>query len=246
MLFDGIAALFYPTPQEHLNGMWKIIKKLPPSPPPRCVHVLPFLYRHRHPRPCTTYTPSRHVRVHLYLGWHPGCDETEFVMRHSALVSDFPLDRSGRLALSRVTAKWALHGCAVSPPSWACVVARTLCSTWDCWGLQPIDACRRAKFDTVHPEYISPLAIRVLTETEGVLKLFGACSLAHTVHSFMTALQNPPHQRVRSRCATSGSGSSPHTTIFCCRCTTRRSAGSRIRSGWWRRYVSRLVSGGLR
>ncbi|KAN0091470.1 hypothetical protein V8E55_005036 [Tylopilus felleus] len=123
-LFDGITALFYRTPQEHLNGMWKIIKKLPPSPPPR------------------------HVRVHLYVGWKPGCDETEFVMRHSALVGDFPLDRSGCLSLARVNSKWALHGCA------------------------PIDPCRRAKFDTAHPEYISPLALRVLTETEGVLKLF--------------------------------------------------------------------------
>ena len=47
MPFDGIKALFYPTPQEHLNGMWKIIKKLPPSPPPRCVGVdVPFLYTH--------------------------------------------------------------------------------------------------------------------------------------------------------------------------------------------------------
>ncbi|KAH0828118.1 aspartic peptidase domain-containing protein [Lanmaoa asiatica] len=124
MPFDGIAALFYRTPQEHLNEMWKIIKTLPLSPPPR------------------------HVRVHVYLGWEPGCDETEFVMRHSALVADFPLERSGRLALAHVKSKWALHGCA------------------------PIDPCRRARFDTVHPEYISPLAIRVLTETEGVLKLF--------------------------------------------------------------------------
>ena len=41
---------------------------------------------------------------------------------------------------------------------------------------QPIDPCRRAKFDTAHPEYISPLALRVLTETEGVLKLFGGFS----------------------------------------------------------------------
>ncbi|KAG8214187.1 hypothetical protein J3R82DRAFT_10976 [Butyriboletus roseoflavus] len=125
MPFDGIAALFYRTPREHLNGMWKIIKKLPPSPPPR------------------------HVRVHVYLGWKPGCDETEFVMRHSALVADFPLDRSGRLALARVKSKWALQGCV------------------------PIDPCRRVKFDTIHPGYISPLAIRVLTESEGVLKLFG-------------------------------------------------------------------------
>lgn len=39
-LFDGITALFYRTPQEHLNGMWKIIKKLPPSPPPRYVRTL--------------------------------------------------------------------------------------------------------------------------------------------------------------------------------------------------------------
>ncbi|KAF8554784.1 acid protease [Imleria badia] len=124
MSFDGLTALFHPTPQEYLNGMWKRVKKLPPSPPPR------------------------HVRVHVYLGWQPGCDETEFVMRHSALVGDFPLDRAGRLALARVRAKWALRGCA------------------------PIDPCRRAKFDTAHPEYISPLAIRVLTETEGVLKLF--------------------------------------------------------------------------
>ena len=34
MPFDGITALFHPTPQEYLNGMWKIVKKLPPSPPP--------------------------------------------------------------------------------------------------------------------------------------------------------------------------------------------------------------------
>ena len=39
MPLDGIAALFYRTPQEHLNGMWKIIKRLPPSPPPRSVPV---------------------------------------------------------------------------------------------------------------------------------------------------------------------------------------------------------------
>ena len=75
------------------------------------VFCVPYPYP---PFPCTTYTPNRHVRVHLYLGWHPGCDETEFVMRHSALVGDFPLDRSGRLALSRVKAKWGLRGCAVS------------------------------------------------------------------------------------------------------------------------------------
>ncbi|KAI9571568.1 hypothetical protein HD554DRAFT_2036517 [Boletus coccyginus] len=133
MPFDGITALFHPTPQEYLNGMWKIVKKLPPNPPPR------------------------HVRVHVYLGWRPGCDETEFVMRHSALVGDFPLDRFGRLSLSRVKAKWALRGCAVG-------VFFT--------SFQPIDPCRRTKFEPVHPEYISPLAIRVLTETEGVLKLF--------------------------------------------------------------------------
>ena len=64
--------------------------------------------------PCTTHVPNRHVRVHLYVGWKPGCDETEFVMRHSALVGDFPLDRSGCLSLARVNSKWALHGCAVS------------------------------------------------------------------------------------------------------------------------------------
>ncbi|KAF8444968.1 hypothetical protein L210DRAFT_3531622 [Boletus edulis BED1] len=123
-MLDRITALLYPTPQEYLNGMWKFVKTLPPDAPPK------------------------HVRVHVYLGWTHGCDETEFVMRHSALVGDFPLDRAGRLSLARVKAKWALRGCA------------------------PIDPCRRAKFDTVHPEYISPLAIRVLTETEGVLKLF--------------------------------------------------------------------------
>lgn len=39
MPLDGIVALFYRTPQEHLNGMWKIIKRLPPSPPPRSVPV---------------------------------------------------------------------------------------------------------------------------------------------------------------------------------------------------------------
>lgn len=35
--FDGLTALFYRTPQEHLNGMWKIVKALPSSPPPRYV-----------------------------------------------------------------------------------------------------------------------------------------------------------------------------------------------------------------
>lgn len=59
------------------------------------------------------HASNRHVRVHLYLGWKPGCDETEFVMRHSALVGDFPLDRSGHLSLARVKSKWALRGCAV-------------------------------------------------------------------------------------------------------------------------------------
>ena len=112
MPFDGIAALFCPTPQEHLNEMWKIIKKLPPSPPPRCVRVRVL---RAVPVPTVLVHDNRHVRVHLFLGWHPGCDETEFVMRHSALVGDFPLDRSGRLALSRVKAKWGLRGCAVSP-----------------------------------------------------------------------------------------------------------------------------------
>lgn len=51
-------------------------------------------------------------------------------------------------------------------------------------GVQPIDPCRRVQFDTAHPEYISPLAIRVLTENEGVLKLFGmSSSSVVTTHS---------------------------------------------------------------
>ena len=106
MPFDGLTALCYPTPQEHLNSMWKLIKTLPPCPPPRSVCPPP--------RPTSrTLTSPRHVRVHLYLGWAPGCDETEFVMRYSALVADFPLDRFGRLPLARVRSKWALRGCAV-------------------------------------------------------------------------------------------------------------------------------------
>ena len=89
MAFDGLTALFHPTPQEHLNDMWRRVKKLPPCPPPK------------------------HVRVHVYLGWQPGCDDTEFVMRHSALVGDFALDRAGRLVLAKVRDRWALRGCAV-------------------------------------------------------------------------------------------------------------------------------------
>ncbi|KAG9316874.1 hypothetical protein JVU11DRAFT_2950 [Chiua virens] len=147
MFLDGITALFHKTPQEHLNGMWKIIKKLPPTP------------------------PSSHVRVHVYLGWTPGCDDTEFVMRHSALVADFPLDHAGRLSLARVTSKWTLRGCT------------------------PIDPCRRAPFELVQPGYLSPLAIRVLTD-EGVVKLFeptpseGTLAMRDRRLRFVTALDN--------------------------------------------------------
>ncbi|KAF9235261.1 hypothetical protein BU15DRAFT_51560 [Melanogaster broomeanus] len=117
-------SIFFRTPQEHLNNMWKNGERLPQSPPPR------------------------HVRVHLYVGWREGCDETEYFMSHAALKGDFPLEPSGYLSLARVKSKWGLENCAA------------------------IDPTRRMKFDSSKPDYLSPLAIKVLTDNSGVLKLF--------------------------------------------------------------------------
>ncbi|KIK97637.1 hypothetical protein PAXRUDRAFT_204762 [Paxillus rubicundulus Ve08.2h10] len=117
-------SVFFRTPQEHLNNMWKKGNGLPQSPLPG------------------------HVRVHLYVGWSEGCDETEFIMSHAAIKGDFPLEPSGHLSLSHVKSKWGLENCAA------------------------IDPTRCMKFDSSNPDYLSPLAIRVLTDKSGVLKLF--------------------------------------------------------------------------
>ncbi|KAF9222429.1 hypothetical protein BS17DRAFT_783699 [Gyrodon lividus] len=121
---ESTPSIFFRTPQEHLNNAWKKGKGLPESPPPG------------------------HVRVHLYVGWSEGCDETEFLMSHTALKGDFPVEPSGYLSLARVKSKWGLENCAA------------------------IDPARRMMFDSSNPNYLSPLAIRVLTDNSGVLKLF--------------------------------------------------------------------------
>ncbi|KAH7920605.1 hypothetical protein BV22DRAFT_790886 [Leucogyrophana mollusca] len=117
-------SVFVKTPQEHLEYSWNHRLTLPSDPLPG------------------------HVRVCFYTDWNEGLDESDLVVRWSALRADVPLEPSGDLDLGRVRKMWGLEKCA------------------------PIHPDRRIPFEPQHPDHLSSLAVGVLTDEEGVLKLF--------------------------------------------------------------------------
>lgn len=92
--------------------------------------------------------PERHVRVYLFLEWQEGRDDKELLDGLLYLKADVPLEPTGKLSLLRIRAMWGLENCI------------------------PIDQYRRMAFKAAHPHYLSPIAIGVLADENGVLKLF--------------------------------------------------------------------------
>ncbi|KAI6116048.1 hypothetical protein F5141DRAFT_975422, partial [Pisolithus sp. B1] len=92
--------------------------------------------------------PERHVRVYLFLEWQEGRDDKELLDNLLYLKADVPLEPTGKLSLLRIREMWGLEKCV------------------------PIDQCRRMAFKSAHSDYLSPIAIGVLADENGVLKLF--------------------------------------------------------------------------
>ncbi|KAI6168658.1 hypothetical protein EDD17DRAFT_633677 [Pisolithus thermaeus] len=92
--------------------------------------------------------PERHVRVYLFLEWQEGQDDKELLDNLLYLKADVPLEPTGKLSLLRIQEMWGLEKCV------------------------PIDQCRRMAFKSAHSDYLSPIAIGVLADENGVLKLF--------------------------------------------------------------------------
>ncbi|KAI5986883.1 hypothetical protein EDD15DRAFT_2372955 [Pisolithus albus] len=92
--------------------------------------------------------PERHVRVYLFLEWKEGCDDKELLDGLLYLKADVPLEPTGKLSLLRIREMWGLENCI------------------------PIDQCRRMAFKSADSDYLSPIAIGVLADENGVLKLF--------------------------------------------------------------------------
>ncbi|KIJ66101.1 hypothetical protein HYDPIDRAFT_27294 [Hydnomerulius pinastri MD-312] len=92
--------------------------------------------------------PPGYIRVQMYPSWKEGSDEGHLNMRWNSIKADFPLEPSGELSLARIKWKWSLENCAA------------------------IDPARHMKFAASNPDYLSPLALAVLTDEHGVLNVF--------------------------------------------------------------------------
>ncbi|KAH7883335.1 hypothetical protein F5I97DRAFT_1832080 [Phlebopus sp. FC_14] len=92
--------------------------------------------------------PPGHVRVYLFPDWDEGWDYEELIEDWLFLQGDFPLEPSGELSLTRVNKAWGLEKCMA------------------------IDPNRRKMYVGSNPDHLSPLAVRVLTGEDGILKLF--------------------------------------------------------------------------
>ncbi|KAL4079306.1 hypothetical protein J3A83DRAFT_4075156, partial [Scleroderma citrinum] len=92
--------------------------------------------------------PERHARVYVFLDWKEGSDDKELIQNLLYLQADVPFEPSGNLSLVRIRSMWGLEKC------------------------NPIDHHRRIAFRAANQDYLSPLAVQVLADKDGVLKLY--------------------------------------------------------------------------